>query len=122
MAVAPTAVLNLEYLDRVQAVRMKGRQDRFVANGMVYRSARTEEIVRYNMSDDPLNEERYAPDQASGPRLRARTMLIGTGSRVLVTCIFLKKIKAVQAEHLLGAFLEEYSTPERLRSADLKDI
>ncbi|KAK1026397.1 hypothetical protein LTR33_017616, partial [Friedmanniomyces endolithicus] len=24
--------------------------------------------------------------------------------------------------HLLGAFLEEYSTPERLRSADLKDI
>ncbi|KAK0770283.1 hypothetical protein LTR75_017953 [Friedmanniomyces endolithicus] len=42
--------------------------------------------------------------------------------RVLVTCIFLNKTKAVQAEHLLGAFLEEYSTRERLRSADLKDI
>jgi len=38
-----------------------------------------------------------------------------------VTCILLNKTRAVQAKHLPGALLEEYPTPERLRSADLKD-
>ncbi|KAK3617146.1 hypothetical protein LTR22_026827 [Elasticomyces elasticus] len=59
------------------------------------------------MSDNPLIEERYAPDQA----------VPGSGNMHLP-----EQTKAVQAEGLLGAFLEEYSSPERLRSADPKDV
>ncbi|KAK0258862.1 hypothetical protein LTR35_018132 [Friedmanniomyces endolithicus] len=68
------------------------------------------------MSDEPLIEERYAPDQAQPDYAKPRQF------QVLATCIFLNRTSAAQARHLLEAFLEEYPSPERLRTADPKDI
>ena len=63
------------------------------------------------MSCGPLPEEQWAPNQVGGA-----SVWLGGFSwyqyRVLVTCIFLNRIRAVSARPYLEMFLEQYPTPE----------
>ncbi|KAK6415257.1 hypothetical protein LTR95_017604 [Oleoguttula sp. CCFEE 5521] len=58
------------------------------------------------MTDLPLLEERYAPDEY----------------HVLVTCVFLNKTKASKADKPLEQFLREYDTPNSLQVVDPSSV
>jgi len=73
------------------------------------------------MEDEPLLEEHYAPDTVSEASF-AMAFAYAFQYRVLVTCIFLNKTRAVRARPYLEDFFEEFPTPDMLQHADSKHI